>query len=104
MTAGVLWCWLAVGLFVLADPRRATRVLTGAHRATIALRCAGTLLLAVGAQAIARELGISLGIVVFLLSLTAVLSVASLSFSLRPRAYAATLPAATIIALAHCLG
>jgi hypothetical protein len=104
MTIGVLWCWLSVGLFVVAEPRRAARVLTLAPGACIAMRCAGAALLVAGALALTRELGTSLGFVLFLLSLAAISSLAVPLFSLRPRAYALTLPAAAISALLLCLG
>ena len=96
--------WLGVGLWLLADPRRAQRVaplrLTAAHRWL--LRGLGTAALLCCLVSLSRQEGGALGVVAWLLAVATALSVAVLTFPLRPRWYAASigLAAATALALA----
>lgn len=102
VTYAVACCWLAVGLWLLADAGRGRRVVpialaVGARRA---LRAGGLLLVAAAAVPLVRELGPALALTALLLVLMAALSVAVLCFPLRPRWYALSLPLALLLALA----
>ena len=107
-------CWLGTGLWVLADAQRLERV--GSQRLAAALlgsgwlerwgwlvRCGAGALLVAAALPLVRREGGALGCVALLLSLMAVLSVAVLSFPLRPRLYAASVVLSGLLALASSL-
>jgi hypothetical protein len=104
VTIALLWCWLGVGMMVFADARRASRVTKMLAGHGVAMRFGAPGVFALAGFWVARDLGVALGIVVLLLEITAAMSAAVLLFALRPRAYAATLPAAAISALLLCLG
>ena len=96
--------WLGVGLWLLADARRAQRVaplrLTAVHSGL--LRGLGAAVLLWCLVPLSRDQGGALGAVAWLLSVATALSVAVLTFPLRPRWYAASigLAAATALTLA----
>jgi hypothetical protein len=108
-------CWLATGLWVLADGAHLERL--GSRRLAAALlgsgwlarwawlvRCGAGALLLVAALSLARLDGCALGVVALLLALSAVLSVAVLAFPLRPRLYAASVVLSGVLALGCSLG
>jgi hypothetical protein len=99
-------CWLGTGLWVLADAERLKRV--GWRRLAALLRSAGwswcvrcgaSVLLLAAALPLVRLDGGALGGVALLLALMAVLSVAVLSFPVRPRLYAASVALSGLLAL-----
>ena len=103
-------CWLATGLWVLADGARLERL--GSRQLAAALLRSGWLarwawcvrggaaaLLVVAALALVQRQGAALGLVALLLALSAVLSVAVLAFGLRPRLYAASVALSAVLAL-----
>jgi hypothetical protein len=94
--------WLGTGLWVLADAARVQRVaplrLTTTHGWL--LRGLGTAVLLFCLVPLSRETGGALGVVAWLLALTTALSVAVLTFPLRPRWYAASIGLAAATALA----
>jgi uncharacterized protein DUF3325 len=85
-------CWLATGLWVLADTRRAQRVgmKIDGPRSRL-LRGLGCALLVGALLPLLQREGVALGGVTLLLVLMAVLSLAVLLFPLRPRWYLASL-------------
>ena len=98
-------CWLATGLWVLADARRAQRVGLWVDELCVdgprsrfmrGLACA---LLAGAALPLLRREGVALGSVALLVLLMAVLSVAVLVFPLRPRWYLASLALSSLVAV-----
>jgi hypothetical protein len=95
-------CWLGTGLWLLADARRARRVaplrLTALH--VWLLRALGTAVLLWCLVLLTREQGSALGAVAWLLSLATALSLAVLTFPLRPRLYAASIGLAAVSAVA----
>jgi hypothetical protein len=104
MTLSFSLCWLATGLWVLADPRRAQRAGLPVHGLGVAglagrlLRGLACALLACAALPLLRREGVALGSVALLLVLTAVLSLAVLAFPLRPRWYLASLALSGLVA------
>jgi hypothetical protein len=102
MTLSFSLCWLAIGLWVLAEPRRARRAgLSVDGRRARLLRCLAGALLAGAALPLLQQ-GAALGSVALLLLLTAVLSLAVLAFPLRPRWYLASLALASLVAVSAC--
>lgn len=104
MTLSFSLCWLATGLWVLADARRAQRVGLFLDRAPVGglrsrlLRGVACALLAGAALPLLRQ-GAALGSVALLLVLMAVLSLAVLVFPLRPRWYLASLALSGLVAV-----
>jgi len=94
-------CWLGTGLWVLADAGRAQRVAPLRVTATHGwlLRALGTALLLWCWVPLSREEGSALGGVAWLLSLATALSLAVLTFPLRPRLYAVSIGLAAVTAL-----
>jgi len=94
-------CWFGTGLWLLADAGRAQRI---APRFTAVpgwlLRALGTAVLLWGLVPLCREEGSALGGVAWLLLLATALSLAVLTFPLRPRLYAASIGLAALAALA----
>jgi len=94
-------CWFGTGLWLLADARRAQQVaplrFTGVPGWL--LRALGTAALLWAWVPLSREQGGALGGVAWLLSLATALSLAVLTFPLRPRLYAASIGLAALIAL-----
>ncbi|HEU4579248.1 MAG TPA: hypothetical protein VFS67_13380 [Polyangiaceae bacterium] len=97
-------CWLAIGLWVLADARRAQRaglaqlaLAVGERRAWLS-RGVACLLLAGAALPLWQQEGIALGSVSLLLVLSAGLSLAVLALPLRPRWYLASLALSSLSA------
>ena len=93
-------CWLATGLWVLADARRGQRVglCVDGRRSRLA-RGLACVLLASAALPLLRREGVALGSVALLVLLMAVLSVAVLVFPLRPRWYLASLALSSLVAV-----
>jgi hypothetical protein len=104
MTLSFSLCWLATGLWVLADARRAQRAGLAPVRRGLAqrrgrlLRGGACLLLAGAALPLLQRDGIALGGVSLLLVLSAVLSLSVLAFPLRPRWYLASLALSSLVA------
>jgi hypothetical protein len=100
MTLSFSLCWLATGLWVLADARRAQRagVSVGGSRSRL-LRGLACALLASAALPLLQQEGAALGSVALLLVLAAVLSLAVLAFPLRPRWYLASLALSGLVAV-----
>ena len=115
MTLSFSLCWLATGLWVLADARRARRAglhfvglhfvglhfvgLRVAERSSRLLRGLACSLLAGAAFPLLQREGAALGCVALLLALTAVLSLAVLAFALRPGWYLASLALSSLVAV-----
>ena len=110
MTLSFSLCWLATGLWVLADARRARRAglhfvglhfvgLRVAERSSRLLSGLACALLAGAAFPLLQREGAALGSVALLLALTAVLSLAVLAFALRPRWYLASLALSSLVAV-----
>ena len=110
MTLSFSLCWLATGLWVLADARRARRAglhfvglhfvgLRVAERSSRLLRGLACALLAGAAFPLLQREGAALGSVALLLALTAVLSLAVLAFALRPGWYLASLALSSLVAV-----
>lgn len=100
MTLCFSLCWLATGLWLLADPRRAQRAgLEVDERRSRLSRCLACPLLAGAALPLLQREGAALGSVVLLVVLMAVLSLAVLAFPLRPRWYLASLALSSLVAL-----
>lgn len=100
MTLSFSLCWLATGLWVLAEPRRAQRagLSVDGLRARVLRGLAVVLLVSAALPLLQRE-GAALGSVALLLVLTAVLSLAVLAFPLRPRWYLASLALSSLVAV-----
>ena len=100
MTLSFSLCWLATGLWVLADARRAQRagLQVDGLRARL-LRGLGCALLAGAVLPLLRSEGAALGSVALLVELMAALSLAVLVFPLRPRWYVASLALSSLVAV-----
>jgi len=104
-------CWLAAGLWVLADDARLERLGSPQLAALLlhsgwlarwawCVRCGAAALLLAAALPLVRGQGAALGAVTLLFALSAVLSVAVLAFPLRPRLYAASVALSGVLLLA----
>jgi hypothetical protein len=100
--AAVALCWLGIGLWVLANGARRARVTGRAAGSAGALGARLLSLVLVGAAGapLVSGLGIGFGGVALLLLAMSAASLAVVSFSLWPRAYAASLPVAALVAIA----
>src|SRR3954464_6299692 len=98
-------CWLATGLWVLADTRRARRAGLCVDRPCVdglrsqLMRGLACVLLACAALPLLQREGVALGSVALLVVLMAVLSVAVLVFPLHPRWYLASLALSSLVAV-----
>jgi cbb3-type cytochrome oxidase subunit 3 len=105
MTLSFSLCWLATGLWVLADARRAQRAGLFLNRAHVErlrsrlLRGLACALLAGALLPLLQQEGAALGSVAWLLVLMAVLSLAVLMFPLRPRWYLASVALSGLVAV-----
>jgi hypothetical protein len=107
-TAAFALCWLGIGLWVVSDGARRARVTGRAEgsagavirRLTLVSRLLSLALLAFEATQLTPRLGIGFAAVALLLLAATAGSLTVVVFALWPRAYAASLPVAALVALA----